>query len=371
MQEKSENHILLTFPSLDGRIVGKHIINKDDKKEFRIDLSSIGFGKIHDSDGYAKIVKEFTIPYGFINSFAICDLFKNERKIRTSREILKDILKETKFTVFGSSELEFYLTRNNKPIDQMGYFDIHSDLSKWFHDLTPHINVMHHENGNGQYEVGTDYGNPLEMADKSLFVKQLLEQYFYDQGIKFDDRAKPFRNDFGSGMHIHLSLKNHNEWVFGTDKMTDEMMHFIGGICSFGLHELTLTMNNGSFSRFGEGEAPNFISWGNSNRSAAIRVPNSNVKIIEIRVPDPRCDPFLAFAILIKAGLRGIKEQIKPPNESNFNVYKKNTGLAPLPRSLGEAIKIHQENCDSILKNLLGDFYSPFLEMKKKQLLNT
>ena len=187
---------------------------------------------------------------------------------------------------------------------------------------------------------------------------------------------KPFQNDYGNGMHIHLNLSDGKKNLFNGDKefeLSDTALFFIAGILKHSKAICAVsnpTVN--SYKRLIPGyEAPAYISWGRGNRSSLIRVPKSKNKRIEFRVPDASCNPYLTFSVILKAGLDGIINRIEPPDPVNYNLYDltveeiKERGIGLLPSTLKDALKELKK--DPVVREALLRSYDAFMRAKWKE----
>lgn len=255
---------------------------------------------------------------------------------------------------FGS-EMEFYVFRRDDrgqvtttPIDHGGYMDVEpldggENLRRYIcfalleMGITPESS--HHERGPGQMEIDFRYSDPLTAADNTSTVKWAVRSICAADGCAADFSPKPLPGEPGSGMHLNISVHSED----GTDH-TDA---FMAGILKF-IREITLFLNpqEQSYARLGRMEAPRYVSWAVQNRSQLIRIPAdpSGRRRIELRSPDPKANPYLAFALLIRAGLYGIEHNLPLPTPLDTNLYTADPvlmrGLEQLPASLQEAAQI-------------------------------
>jgi len=375
------------------------------------DGSSIrGFARIMESDLYLKPdLETYTILYPSDPSLKtarfLCDAYTPEGKSYEGdpRFILKKAVSEAAdlgYTCMLGPEVEFFLLKAGAhgemlavPHDVGGYFDSStcdkaSDLRKKImlamNEMKLNAEISHHEVAVGQHEIGFRYGNALEMADKIITLKHIIKSMAHMDGIYATFMPKPFFGINGSGMHVHFSLVDrHGEAVFcdaaGRYRLSGVAQQFIAGIMKHIKEILVLlapTVN--SYKRLVPGyEAPVYICWGSANRSALIRIPQvleDSPKSVraEIRCPDPSCNPYLAFAAIIKAGLEGIKKQEKIADPVEENVYKyddvqrENRHIQTLPGTLGEALEAFKKS--TIMREFLGDeFFNKYYEAKKRE----
>ena len=278
-----------------------------------------------------------------------------------TRRILKDaVLAAAKAGVdvkFGS-EMEFYVfcrdehgNVTDRPIDQAGYMDVEPldggenlrrDICYALVDMGITPESSHHERGPGQMEIDFRYSDPVKAADNTPTVKWAIRSICASGGYYADFTPKPLRGKPGSGMHLNISVHNRSK-----EDETDHTEAFMAGILRY-IREITLFLNpyTASYERFGKMEAPCYVSWAVQNRSQLIRIPAdpSGRKRIELRSPDSGANPYLAFALLIYAGLKGIEKGMEPQPPMDVNLYKadkKVTGkLEKLPETREEAARV-------------------------------
>ena len=271
--------------------------------------------------------------------------------------------------MFGS-EIEFYLFKLDEngeptkiPFDNAGYMDIapedkgeniRRDICFTLEQMGIMPEASHHEEGPGQNEIDFHYGNALSSADNTATFKWVVRTKAAANGLFADFSPKPLPKQPGSGMHINMSCHS----VDKNDKK-DYMEQVLAGIIKH-VGEMTLFLNPAvnSYDRLGECKAPKYISWSKENRSQLIRIPASrNERRIEVRSPDPKANPYLAFTLLIYAALDGIKNNLVPPaavNENLFAADKKITSaLKILPDTIEEARRIAAKS--DFIKETLGE----------------
>jgi len=187
---------------------------------------------------------------------------------------------------------------------------------------------------------------------------------------------KPFQNDYGNGMHLHLNLSSGKKNIFEGEKdfeLSQMALSFIAGILKHSKAICAVsnpTVN--SYKRLIPGyEAPAYVSWGRGNRSSLIRIPKSKNKRIEFRVPDASCNPYLTFSVLLKAGLDGVINELQAPSPINYNLYDlgiekiKEKGIELLPSTLKDALKELKK--DPVVKSALLKVYDAFMRAKWKE----
>ncbi|MCL4309406.1 MAG: glutamine synthetase family protein [Thermoleophilia bacterium] len=292
-------------------------------------------------------------------------------------------------------ELEFFYFKNSEGteiLDRGGYFDltpldIASDLRRdtvlACEDMGIRIEYSHHEVGPSQHEIDMRFDDALKMADDAmtyrLIVKEIAEQY----GVYATFMPKPLFGENGSGMHTHQSLFSgeNNAFFDGKDEffLSDAAKGYIAGLLKHA-SEISLVFAQwvNSYKRLVPGyEAPVYKAWSRRNRSALIRVPmyhpgQERATRCEFRSPDPACNPYLTFAVMLHAGLDGIEKgyALEDPKEMNLfevsDAELKELGVDTLPENLGEAIKFAEGS--ELLKKALGDhIFGRLLEVKKKE----
>jgi glutamine synthetase, beta-grasp domain protein len=252
---------------------------------------------------------------------------------------------------FGS-ELEFYLFRLDEngevtdvPYDQATYMDVapedrcenvRREICLTLERMGIQPESSHHEEGPGQNEVDFRYSDPLSAADNAVTFLTVVKTIAARNGLYADFSPRPLEGRPGSGFHINMSVQGGAEAL---------MHRAMGGILDK-ITDMTLFLNptEQSYSRLGAHKAPKYISWSSNNRSQLIRVPaaSGEYRRFELRSPDCTANPYLAFALLIWAGLSGIENDIALPEACNVNLHtadSRNVTLAPLPKSLSDAEK--------------------------------
>ena len=243
----------------------------------------------------------------------------------------KKIKEECSVELQFGTEFEFYLFKLDEngeatkiPFDQAGYMDIAPEdkgenirrnicFTLEQMGITPESS--HHEAGPGQNEVDFYYDEPLTAADNASTFKWIVRTKAAENGLYADFSPKPLLDKSGSGLHIN---------IFCSDK--SKTKNILAGILSH-MEEIAYYLNptENSYQRLGEAKAPKFICWGTENRSALVRLTSENIPKIEIRSPDPTCNPYLAFTLLIHAAIDGIKKNMIPPEAAAENLFDKET----------------------------------------------
>lgn len=360
------------------------------------DGSSIaGFQGIEDSDlvfkadpsTYAEVPWEgIARVYGYI--------YKGDKPYWADpRGILKRVLDELAkegYSAYVGPEPEFYLFKKNGTWeldipDHGGYFDLVTldkarnlkrEIALYMPALGLVPELLHHEVGRAQHEIDFRFSEALKTADNIVSFKYLVKAIAELHGYHATFMPKPVYGFPGNGMHLHINLSTGGENVFmGEDGLSETALHFIAGILK---HAKALTAITNptvnSYKRLVPGyEAPVYISWGYSNRSALIRVPAFWGKSarIEYRCPDPSANPYLALAAILKAGLDGIKKGLEPEAYVETNVYemseeeRKSLSIETLPENLGEALDALKK--DKAVQEALGSAYKNFITYKENE----
>jgi glutamine synthetase len=318
------------------------------------------------------------------------------------RHVLKRTLGQAAdqgFTFYTHPEIEFYLLRTMPeqgeepvPVDRSGYFD-HTAQSKgsdfrreaitMLESMGISVEFSHHEGGPGQQEIDLRYADALSTADNIMTFRTVVREVALGQGIWASFMPKPFTTHPGSGMHTHVSLFEGDRNAFfeaGAEyQLSKTGRAFIAGVLTHAA-EITCVTNQwvNSYKRLlGGGEAPSYICWGHNNRSAMVRVPmykpnKGQSTRIELRTIDAACNPYLAFAVVLAAGMKGITEGYELPPEAEDDVWslsekeRKALGIEPLPRSLYDAINVAERS--ELLAETLGEHvYDYFLRNKRRE----
>ncbi len=281
---------------------------------------------------------------------------------RDTRLILKNTIKkaaEQGISVRFGSEFEFYLFKTDeegnptrRPFDNAGYMDvapedkgenIRREICLTLLDMDIQPESSHHEEGPGQNEIDFRYDDALTSADNAMNFITVVKAAALHNGLYADFSPKPLEDKSGNGMHINISVKSNS----GEDCTPT----FMAGILAH-IREMTAFLNptEASYKRLGEMKAPKYITWSHENRSSLIRIPaaKGEYQRIELRSPDPMCNPYLAYALIIHAGLDGIMNRMTPPPACDENLFtlesKTRAILEALPDSLAEAIKIAENS---------------------------
>ncbi|ANH39206.1 putative glutamine synthetase 2 [Nocardioides dokdonensis FR1436] len=316
------------------------------------------------------------------------------------RHVLKRTLSkaaEKGFTFYTHPEIEFYLFKGLPeagaepvPVDRTGYFD-HTAQSEgadfrrqaitMLEQMGISVEFSHHEAGPGQQEIDLRYADALSTADNIMTFRTVIREVAMSQGIWASFMPKPFTTHPGSGMHTHLSLFEGDENAFyeagAQYQLSTTGRRFIAGILEHA-PEISVVTNQwvNSYKRmmFG-GEAPSYICWGHNNRSAMIRVPmykplKGQSTRVELRTIDAACNPYLAYAVVLAAGMKGIEEGYELPREAEDDVWsltereRTSLGIKPLPKNLNDAITIAEDS--ELLAETLGEQVFDFFLRNKR-----
>lgn len=281
-------------------------------------------------------------------------------------------------------ECEFFLFETDdegkptvEPHDEGGYFDLtpmdHGESVRkrvvlYLESLGFDIEASHHEVAPGQHEIDFNYADALTTADRVMTLKYATKVVGLEEDLHATFVPKPIVAENGSGMHTHASLMGQDgEPIFhgpdGRWELSDKALHFLGGLIEY-TPEITAVLNStvNSYKRQVPGyEAPVYVSWANKNRSALVRVPTDRGKgtRLELRSPDPAGNPYLQFALILGAGLRGIEEEIEPPEPVERDIYamspaeREKHGITQLPENLGLALRKFKSS--ELARDVLGE----------------
>ena len=325
-----------------------------------------------------------------------CDI-KNPDKsdfIHDSRYILKRMIKRLEaagYVCTIGAECEFYLFKTDEngepaftPLDYGSYFDIapldkgediRREVCLCLEEMGLKPESSHHERGPGQNEIDFKFSDALSCADNLMTFKSVVKAIASRNGLYASFMPKPILNKSGSGLHVNMSLSQNGYNIFKIEKDQHSKIaeSFIAGILSK-IPEITLFLNPlaNSYERFGKLEAPKYISWSHQNRSQLVRIPaaiGERVRM-ELRSPDPSANPYLAFALIVGAGLYGIENSVLLPPAVNADLYKGNEAitekLAVLPENLEAAIVLAENS--EFVKSITGDeMLEKYIAEKKEE----
>ena len=312
------------------------------------------------------------------------------------RYVLKRILKkvsELGYTFYLGPELEYFYFKDEKcteVLDKGGYFDsrpldmggnLRRETIFALQDMGIQVEYSHHEVAPSQHEIDLRYDEALKMADKTMTYRLVVKEIARQNGVYATFMPKPIFGENGSGMHVHQSLfkGSKNAFYDSNDKynLSTTAKHYIAGLMRHA-PEFAAVTNQwvNSYKRLVPGyEAPVYVSWARRNRSAMVRVPmykpgKEAATRAELRCPDPACNPYLAFAVMLGAGMKGIEKKYELPTPVEEDIFEMNPaerkahGITDLPGNLYAAILETEKS--ELVKEVLGDHvFEKFLENKK------
>jgi glutamine synthetase len=366
-----------------------------------------GFARVYEADMLAKPdPSTFQIlPWrgeGPSTARMFCDIVMPDGSpsYADPRFVLKRTLSraaENGFTFYTHPEIEFYLFKDTPkpgiypvPVDLSGYFDhtAQSAGSDFRREAITMLEAMgisvefsHHEGGPGQQEIDLRYADALTTADNIMTFRTVVREVALSQGVWATFMPKPYTEHPGSGMHTHVSLFEGDRNAFfaaGEEyQLSKTGRQFIAGVLRHAPEILVVTnqwVNSYKRLMWG-GEAPSYVCWGHNNRSAMIRVPmykpnKGQSTRMELRTIDSACNPYLAFAVTLAAGMKGIDESYDLPREAEDDVWslnereRKSLGIDPLPKSLQDAISVAESS--ELLAETLGEHVFDFFLRNKR-----
>jgi len=413
VQEENVKFIRLEFTDILGVLKNISItveqLGKALNGELMFDGSSIeGFVRIEESDMYLKPDIDSFLVLPWISPISssktgrlICDIFDPEGNPfhGCPRFALAKVLQEAKdlgYSMQVGPEPEFFMFQvdeNGTPSlqthDKASYFDLppvdkgedaRRDMVETLQCMGFEIEAAHHEVAPGQHEIDFKYMDALRTADNIMTFRIVVRTVAQRHGLHATFMPKPVYGINGSGMHLHVSLFKDGQNVFydatKEDGLSETCRSFIAGVLKHApaISAITSPTVN-SYKRLVPGyEAPVYIAWSYRNRSPLIRIPAKRglSTRIEVRSPDPSCNPYLGLAVILKAGLEGIREKLSPPPSVEQNIYdmdlatRNEQGIASLPENLYEAIKELKQ--DKLIQDALGaHIYSRFVMAKTKE----
>jgi glutamine synthetase len=351
-----------------------------------------GFARQFESDMLAKpdpatfsILPWRTEAPGAARMFCDITLPNGEPSPTDPRNVLRRTLAkaaEMGYTCYTHPEIEFFLFKSQPekgsspvPVDQGGYFDhtpavVGHDFRRQAITLLESMGVSvefsHHEGAPGQQEIDLRYADALSTADNIMTFRHVIKEVALEQGFYASFMPKPFTDHPGSGMHTHVSLFQGEENAFydasAELNLSEVGRQFVAGILKHA-SEITAVTNQwvNSYKRLqGGGEAPAIINWGHNDRGALVRIPmykpnKENSTRIEFRSPDSACNPYLAYAVMIAAGLKGIEKQYKLEASNDVEM---------LPANLNEAIEIMEKS--ELVRETLGESVFEYVLRNKR-----
>ena len=378
LEENDVKFIRLAFCDVFGSMKNVSIMLRDLNRAFAsgisIDASAIrGFGTVDESDLYLKPVLSTLIllPWrpaqGRIAHF-YCEIFYPDGTPfeMDSRLILQrsvDRARKLGLRVSFGAECEFYLFRLDEdgnptriPADNAHYMDaapydrgenVRREISLALEQMNFTPESSHHEEGPGQNEIDFRYSGAMSSADNVLTFKSVVETVAAANGLHANFSPKPLAEHAGNGFHINMSPRR-----IGVEEPDQKLkLSFLAGILAH-IREITAFLNSTeeSYRRLGSFKAPQYVTWSPQNRSQLIRIPAGvgEYDRIELRSPDCMTNPYIAYALLLEAGLDGIEAELTPPEPTNRNLYElteeERRDLPRLPESLAEAIALAERS---------------------------
>lgn len=406
--ENDVEFIRMQFTDIFGQMKNVAItraqLEKALNNQIMIDGSSIeGFTRIHESDQYLHPdLDTFVIlpwrPQHERVARLICDVYNPDGTpfVGDPRHVLKNVLDKAAklgYTFNVGPECEFFLfdtDEHGRPTtqtsDEAGYFDLgpldhgegtRREICIALEAMGFEIEASHHEVAAGQHEIDFKYADALTAADNIMTFKLAVKTIAQRNGLHATFMPKPIFGMNGSGMHTNMSLFKDGKNIFfdenGERKLSREAYSFIAGLLEHAksLVAVTNPLVN-SYKRLVPGyEAPVYLAWSASNRSALIRIPAARGQStrVELRCPDPSCNPYLALAVCLAAGLDGIERGLVPPEEVTENIFsmdartRADNGIDNLPGTLFEALELMKR--DPLMADTLGPHaYESFLAGK-------
>ena len=373
------------------------------------DGSSIdGFGRTLESDVLAMPdANTFEVlPWGdpkATEARVFCDIHNldNTPFEGDPRQVLRRNLQaahESGFTFFVAPDIEFfYFSPPEKgqapvPLDEGGFFDLtttdvagtlRKQTIRTLETMSIPVEYSFHEDAPSQHEIDLRHTDALTMADSIMTFRLVVKEVAASQGVHATFMPKPLESVQGSGMHVHLSLFDGDENAFYAEddiyNLSPVAKQFMAGLLRHAA-EITAVTNQtvNSYKRLVPGfEAPVHVSWARNNRSGLVRVPiakrgNPSATRIEFRSPDPACNPYLAFAVMLAAGMRGITEGYELPPEADSNLFEMSDaelaklGIDLVPQSLSDALRVMEQS--SLVHEALGEhIFEWFLRNKRSE----
>ncbi len=398
VEEEDVEFIRLQFTDLFGSMKNLAITSGHLKKALEnkvmFDGSSIeGFVRVDESDMYLyPDYSTFTMfpwrPQHGKVARLICDVYRPDGTCYEGdpRYILKKVVSEAAgmgYVFQVGPECEFFLYHmddNGMPTnithEQAGYFDMgpldfgenaRRDMVLTLEDMGFEVEASHHENAPAQHEIDFHYDDALTAADNMMTFKLAVKTIAKRHGLHATFMPKPKRGIDGSGLHINMSLSKDGVNIFqdthDSNGLSQEAYYFLGGIMKH-IKAMTLILNPlvNSYKRLVPGyEAPVYIVWSAKNRTPLVRIPATRGEDtrIELRSPDPACNPYLALAVCLAAGLEGIRQKTEPPKSIDRDANRltpeelKDLQIESLPRNLKEAVEAFEK--DPLMKEVLGE----------------
>ncbi|MBS3817783.1 MAG: type I glutamate--ammonia ligase [Candidatus Thermoplasmatota archaeon] len=411
VDEEEIRFVEMQFMDILGRVKSVSIpaehLERSIENGVLFDGSSImGYATIDESDlrAYPDLDTFLTFPWiedEIKTGRLICDIYTSDgdRFEGDPRYILQRQMgkaRENGYEFNVGPEYEFFLFKTDedgkptvKPDDEGGYFDlmpldradkVRKECNLYFKEMGFEVEASHHEVASGQHEIDLRYDDALTIADQIMTLKHAIKTVAKLNDLHATFMPKPLAGVNGTGMHIHQSLVDENKNYFydedDPDGLSDMTRHYIGGLLEHA-EDMCAVQNSwvNSYKRLIPGyEAPVYVSWAHLNRSVLARIPAGRGMgtRIEIRNPDPAGNPYLQFATLLAAGLKGMEEKMEPPEKVEEDIFsmsdeeRKKKGINKLPLNLGHALSLMEES--EFMKEVLGEHtFHHFLHKKREE----
>ncbi|AWE42550.1 MULTISPECIES: type I glutamate--ammonia ligase [unclassified Actinobaculum] len=413
IEERGVRFVRLWFTDVVGKLKSVAVAPAELEEAFEegigFDGSSIqGLTRVYESDMLARPDASTFQLLPWHNDHPVarmfCDIMTRDDEPARSdpRSILKRALAKAAdmgFTFYVHPEVEFYLFRPETdpykepvPIDSASYFDhvsrstahdFRRDAILNLEEMGISVEFSHHENGPGQNEIDLRYSDALTMADNLMTFKVVIEEVALAQHVQASFMPKPLIDQPGNGMHTHLSLFEGERNVFydpgGRYGLSMTGQQFLAGLLRHA-REITAVTNQhvNSYKRlWGGGEAPSYVCWGPNNQSALIRLPaykpeKQTAARLEYRAVDSAANPYLAFAVLLRAGLAGIEGDYELPEPEDSDVFlmsdmeRQASGIESLPESLNNAVSLLRSS-ELVAETLGEDAFDYFIRDKQHE----
>ena len=399
VREQNIEFIRMQFTDIFGQMKNVAItasqVEKAVNNQVMFDGSSIeGFTRIHESDQclYPDLNSFVILPENVSSSRTarmFCDVYNTDGTpfVGDPRGVLRRVLRRAESMGYDvvniGPELEFFLFETDenghattRTKDEAGYFDLgpldhgestRREISHTLEQIGFEIEASHHECAVAQHEIDFKYNDALDGADKIMTFRLMTKSIAQKNGLHATFMPKPIYNIAGNGMHLNMSLFKEGKNVFydpnGERGLSKTAYSFIAGLLELvpGFTAVTNPLVN-SYKRLGAGhEAPRYRAWSASNRSALIRIPAARGQAarVELRSPDPACNPYLAVAVCLAAGLDGIARGLTPPPEITGDIYamddatREANGIFSLPETLKDALDEMEK--DALILDVLGE----------------
>jgi len=414
IEERGVKFVRLWFSDVVGRLKSVAIAPAEVEGAFSEGLGFDGSA----IEGFTRAYESDMLAYPDPNTFQIlpwrgevdptarmfCDIMTPDGQPAASdpRHVLKRALAKAAdrgFSFYTHPEIEFYLLKSSQlgpdgqpvPVDSASFFDsvpggtahdFRRSSVRMLEDVGISVEFSHHESGPGQNEIDLRYADALTMSDNIMTFRTVIKEVAIEQGVYATFMPKPFTHEPGSGMHTHMSLFEGDTNAFfdpsGHYQLSKVGRQFIAGLLRHA-PEITAVTNQyvNSYKRlWGGDEAPGYITWGHNNRSALVRVPlykpgKGQSARVEYRAIDSAANPYLAYALLLAAGLKGIEEGYELPPEAEENPWalteleRRALGYEQLPVSLDQALEFMESS--ELVAETLGEQVFNYVLLNKRQ----